>query len=145
VEEGVFELTRTFYESRGEGALHSGWTGGSGDPATAPMTEKELAHLRHAEQHLRQGTSVVVPTQSDSGGAPEEIMRFARALRPETRRTITICTFTNVRSDRLLHFGPAFCALYSTTMNRSLADVLGELVPLDDQGSPFKAIRRKSG
>ena len=137
-------LTRPFYGRRGEGALQSGWTDSLEGPAAFQMTGDEERLLPLAEMHLGKGRSVVVPSQNDGTGASAEIVRFSRAFRAETRRAISICTFTNAGRDNLLHFGPAFCAQYSTSPGRSLTQVLGDLTPLDEGGSPFTPIRRKS-
>jgi hypothetical protein len=142
--EGLFGLTRSFYESRGEGRAQREWSGAPDDISPAPMTEEEQGLLQKAEQHLVRGTSVVVPSRSDDSSASSEIARFAGRLHPGTRRSISICTFTNAGRDQLMHFGTAFCALYSTTTTRTLAEVLAELVPLDERGSPFRPIRRTS-
>jgi hypothetical protein len=136
-------LTRRFYEERREGSLENGWTDSLEAIPPAPMTEEEQRLLGLAEMHLGKGRSVVVPSQSDSANGPAEIVRFARQLRPETRRGISICTFTNAGRENLLHFGPAFCAQYSTNTSRNLTDVLGELVPVEE-GNPFTPIRRRS-
>lgn len=137
-------LTRPFYEGRGEGALQNSWTDALEGPGVAQMSEEEERLLHLAELHLGKGRSIVVPSQSDGAEPPAEIVRFARGFRAETRRAISICTFTNAGRDNLLHFGPAFCAQYSTSPGRSLTQVLGDLAPLEEGGSPFTPIRRKS-
>jgi hypothetical protein len=89
-----------------------------------------------------QGTSIVVLTREDTSELASEFQMFTYALSPEVLRTINTCTFTNSSRESLEHFGTIACGWYNATQRESLNSVLGELVPLDANGSPFKTIRR---
>jgi hypothetical protein len=142
IRDGVFDFTELFYRERGEPQYHINWKSrlpyGSGN--TAPGT---LQGYSRGAQHLSRGNSILIPTQADGDVEREEFERFTDSLSPEVLKRVSVFTFTNTTTDKLDHFGTLLASVYNSTQSRTLNDVLRELVPVDENGSLFRTIRRR--
>ena len=141
VEQGVFDFTEPFYQERGESQYHIGWKFRPPLQVWDSVSPETRQCHNRGTQHLSQGHSIIIPTQSD-GVQREDFERFTDSLSPEVLKKITIFTFTNTTSDKLDHFGTLLASVYNSTQTRTLNDVLCELVPVDESGSLFRTIRR---
>jgi hypothetical protein len=144
--EGVFDFTEGFYRRRGESKYHIDWKSKlfqrNGENSVTPET---IQIYERAGSHLFREHSIIVPTQADSDHILSEFRQFVEFLSTDILQGISICTFTNSSRDRLDHFGTLLTSLYTPAQNRSLDDVLRELVTVDETGSPFTTIRRMEG
>ncbi len=121
-ERGLFSFADDFYSGRKEKGMKPGWWKSADPPGEA---ERGMAAV--ADRHLAGGGSILVPCHKEIRDVRREIMMCTRGLAPETRTGISICSFTNASHGQLTHFGPIFCAWYTTVWHRSLREVLEEL------------------
>ncbi len=131
LEGGLFSFADDFYAARKEKGVQPGWWKSGGDPPGA--AERSLYSA--ADRVLAGGGSVLVPCHTEIRELRREIMQCTQALAPATRMGISICSFTNATHGQLTHFGPIFCAWYTTVWHRSLREVLEELPPPAPGGS----------
>ncbi len=142
VRAGIFDFAGSFYTSRREGTFHIDWKSGIEAKRIAAVPDNQQQGFSLAQEYLARGTSIIVHTHDGGGKLMLEFRTFLETLASDTRRRVGICTFTNSSRDRLEHFGPLICGWYDTARNETLIEVLQGLVPLDDNGSPFRTIRR---
>ena len=143
VSAGLFDFTEEFYAGRDESRFYRNWKADQKGITTNLSADGYQRGFRVGKQHLQHGRSIVVPTHVDSVELRREFELFAGQLEPESLQNTGICSFTNTSRDRLNHFGPIIAGWYSLNHSETLKSVLNDLVDIDEQGSPFKTIRRE--
>jgi hypothetical protein len=140
--EGAFAHLAGFYAERGEQDFTINVREEIGRVYQGRDEESAAGRFDLARRHLEQGTSIVIPTATDSRDLEAELMQFAGAQSSALLRRINICTFTNAAPQTVGHFGTILCGMYNATRQDTFAAVVDRLVPLDESGSPFRIIRR---
>jgi hypothetical protein len=142
VSAGLFDFTQEFYTDRNEGQYHRDWKKEQIGITTEPVDGYQKG-FRVGKRHLHQGHSIIVPSMADGVELRRELELFSAQLMPEILQNIGMCTFTNAVREKLNHFGPMLAGWYNLNRTETLKSVLNDLVDIDEQGSPFKTIRRE--
>ena len=143
VGEGVFDFTEAFYRKRDETPFHISWKlRMQRDHVEETISPETRRYYDRGGQHLFRNHSIIIPTQIDQTELRESFARFTDLLSPDVLQRTNVFSFTNTTSNKLDHFGTLLASVYNPAQSRTLDEVLRDLVPVDESGSPFKTIRR---